>query len=237
VTGSSGKTTTTRAIVAALGGRPRSAPFRNAKGFIALAVLLIRPGRRHAVIEVGLTGPNQMTSYARVIRPDIAVVTSIGSEHNRSFGNLEATRDEKALLVRALPASGIAVLNGDDLHVRWMRQHTRARVTTFGFDDTNDVRASPPTLDWPNGMRFRLSTPNETRDVRVRLVGRPMVYPILAAVAVALEEGLPLDDILAALEKLEPTKGRDTQHLARVALGLMGRTVRCDLAVCELKMQ
>jgi len=208
VTGSFGKTTTARALLAALGGTPRPAGLRNVRGFVALAVLGIRPGRRHSVIEIGLTGPNEMADYARVVRPDVAVVTSIGSEHNRAFGTLEVTRDEKALLVRALPASGMAVLNGDDPNVRWMRGQTRTRTITFGFDEANDVRASAPVLDWPRGMGFRLTTRRGARDVRVRLVGRPMVYPILAAVAVALEEGLAIDPALAALEALEPTQGR-----------------------------
>lgn len=208
VVGSFGKTTTTRALLAALGGDPRAAVNKNAKSFLALALLRIRPFQRHAVLEVGISGPHQMADYARVIRPDIAVVTAIGSDHSRLFGALEVTRAEKSRMLRALPGSGIAALNGDDPHVRWMRGQTRARVVTFGFDETNDVRASRAVLDWPRGMRFRLSTRAGERDVHIRLVGRPMVYPILAAVAVALEEGLALDHVIGALEELEPVPGR-----------------------------
>lgn len=208
VVGSFGKTTTTRAILAALGGDPRAAVNHNAKCFLALALLRVRPHQRHLVLEVGISGPNQMAEYARVIRPDIAVVTAIGSDHNRLLGSLEVTRAEKSHIVRVLSGSGAAVLNGDDPNVRWMRGQTRARVVTFGFDGTNDVRASLPVLDWPHGMRFRLFTREGARDVHVRLVGRPMVYPILAAVAVALEEGLALDHVIGALEALDPTRGR-----------------------------
>jgi len=208
VAGSFGKTTTTRAILAALGRDPRAAVNRNAKYFLALALLRIRPGQRHAVLEVGISKRNQMAQYARMIRPDIAVVTSIGSEHNRSLGSLDATRAEKVHIVRILPASGLAVLNGDDPHVRGMRAETRARIVTFGFGETNDVRAGPPVIDWPHGTRFELITRQGVRAARVRLIGRPMVYAILAAVAVALEEGFNLDEVLAALGELAPTPGR-----------------------------
>jgi UDP-N-acetylmuramoyl-tripeptide--D-alanyl-D-alanine ligase len=180
----------------------------NAKCFLALAIFRIRRHQRHLVLEVGISGPNQMAEYARVIRPDIAVVTAIGSDHNRSLGSLEVTRTEKSHIVRGLSESGVAVLNGDDPNVRWMMGQTRARVVTFGFGETNDVRASLPVLDWPHGMRFRLFTRTGARNVHVRLVGRPMVYPILAAVAVALEEGLALDHVIGALEALDPTPGR-----------------------------
>lgn len=209
VTGSFGKTTTTRAIWTVLNGRP--APPRltpNYKGFLALELLRIRPGQRHLVLEVGLSRLNQMADYARVIRPDIAVVTCIGTEHHRSFRTFEVTRSEKSHLVRVLPPSGTAVLNGDDPNVRWMSGQTRARVVTFGFDEMSDVRASELALDWPRGTRFRLATRAGTREVRVRLLGRPMVYPILAAVAVALEQGLDLDQAIAALETLDPTPAR-----------------------------
>ena len=208
VAGSFGKTTTTRAILAALRRDPRAAVNRNAKCFLALALFAIRPGQRHAVIEVGISERNEMARYARVIRPDIAVVTSIGSEHNRSLGSLDVTRAEKAHIVRVLPPFGLAVLNGDDPNVRWMSEQTQARIITFGFGETNGVRAGPPVVDGPHGMRFELFTPHAVREARVRLIGRPMVYAILAAVAVALAEGFDLDEVLAALEELAPTPGR-----------------------------
>ncbi len=208
VVGSFGKTTTTRAVISALGRAvPEPMPY-NSGGWVARALFRIRPGQRHAVIEVGINGPGQMVQYARTIRPDIVVVTSVGSEHNRSLGSLEVTRNEKAEMVRILAPSGCAVLNGDDSNVRWMAGETRARVVTFGFGEANDVRATDVKIDWPRGSRFTLRTPVETRSVSIRLIGRTMVYPILAAVAVALNEKLPLDRILLPLEALPPTPGR-----------------------------
>ncbi len=208
VVGSFGKSTAARAIVTALGDQPHRYLLFNIRSGVALALLRIRPGRRQGVLEVGINRPGQMVRHARTVRPDITVVTSIGSEHNRSFKTLEVTRAEKAEMVRVLPASGWAILNGDDPNVRWMAGQTSARVMTFGLDETNDVRATEPVVDWPHGTRFLLHTSFGTRSVRVRLIGRPMIYPILAAVAVGLSEEIPLDLILSRLESLEPTPGR-----------------------------
>jgi UDP-N-acetylmuramoyl-tripeptide--D-alanyl-D-alanine ligase len=208
VVGSFGKSTTVRAVLTALGGQVHPDFDLNAFSSIARAVLRIRPRDRHAVIEAGIDHPGQMADYARVIRPDITVVTSIGSEHNRSLLTLEATRAEKSEMVRILPPSGIAVLNGDDPNVLWMKSRTRVRVITFGVHETNDIRASDITLDWPNGTRFKLHAGSETRDVRIRLIGKNMVYPILAAVAVSLAEGFTLDQVIPALEGMPPTSGR-----------------------------
>ncbi len=208
VVGSFGKTTTARAVMTALGLEAPEEIYRNSGGWIPLAIFGIRPGQRYAVIEAGIGHRGQMAQYAQALHPDITVVTSIGSEHHRSLGTIDVTRNEKAEMVRILSPSSCAVLNGDDPNVRWMAGQTQAQVVTFGFNEDNDVRASRVELDWPNGSRFRLHTRVGTRAVRVRMIGRPMIYPVLAAAAVALAEGLALERSLCALGSLAPTPGR-----------------------------
>jgi UDP-N-acetylmuramoyl-tripeptide--D-alanyl-D-alanine ligase len=207
VVGSFGKTTAARAVATALGLDSRSL-HDNYTSFVALALLKIHPGDAHAVIEVGIHEPGQMARYARLLRPKITVVTSVGSEDNRSLGQLEVTRDEKAEMLRALPRAGLAVLNGDDPNVYWMRHETKAKIRTYGFGAANNVRASDIALDWPHGTRFTLHVDGTTRRLRVRLLGRQMLYPILAAVTVALAEGRDLDTVVRSLEALAPTPGR-----------------------------
>jgi UDP-N-acetylmuramoyl-tripeptide--D-alanyl-D-alanine ligase len=208
VTGSFGKTTTIRAITAALGLQEPGRIRRNFSSFVAFAALQIRPGQRQAVVEVGAHSPGDIARYARLLRPDVAVVTSIGSEHQRSLLTLEGTRQEKSALVAALPPHGLAVLNGDDPHVLWMRSRTRARVATFGLGEANDLRASQVQLDWPRGTRFTLHLDGQQHPVRTRLVGRHQVASALAALAVAREAGLPLEQAIGRLEQLEARPGR-----------------------------
>jgi UDP-N-acetylmuramoyl-tripeptide--D-alanyl-D-alanine ligase len=215
VVGSFAKSTTTRAVSTVLGVPLQAGALFNAWSSIAFAILRIRPTERHAVIEVGISGPGQMESYARVVRPSITIVTSVGSEHQRTLGSLETTRTEKAWMVRVVPPSGTVVLNGDDPHVVWMKGQTQARVVTFGFGESCDVRAGEPRLDWPHGMRFQLNAFGKEREVTVRFIGRHMVYPALAAIAVSELEGFALDESLSALKALAPTPGRlDTIFLS-----------------------
>ncbi len=208
VTGSFGKTTTTRAIRCALGLplNPRVGVTR--PSFKAKEVLRIKPRDRHAVIEASIEAPGQMAFAARFIRPDVAVITSIGSEHHRTFRTLEALRNEKAELVRSLPTNGLAVLNGDDPNVLWMKEVTKARVLRFGFSHDNDIYATDVSMNWPRGTEFVLHIEDEVRKIRLRLIGKHMVYAALAAVAVAKAAGVGLDRIATALQKLEPTPGR-----------------------------
>jgi len=208
VVGSFGKSTTARAVAAALGMPEHPALTHNAWSSVARAVLRIRPWQRHAVIEAGISGPGQMPVYARMIRPDVTVVTSIGSEHHPAMPTLDVTRSEKAKMIEALPATGLAVLNGDDANVAWMALRAPCRVVTFGFGARCDVRASDLRLDWPRGMRFRVDAFGEARDASIRILGRQMVYPALAAIAVAVCEGVALDDAIARVGALPPTPGR-----------------------------
>jgi UDP-N-acetylmuramyl pentapeptide synthase len=120
---------------------------------------------------------------------------------------LEITREEKACLVRALPVPGVAVLNGDDPNVRWMATQTKARVVTFGFDASNQVRAIEASHDWPRGSLLRVSIGQTTVALRVRTVGRHQMYPYLAALAVCHAEGLPLKPAIRRLEELPATPG------------------------------
>lgn len=208
VVGTFGKTTTTRAVRAALGLPVTRVPGRNSGAAVPAAVLGIGPHDRHAAIEVGVSGPGQMVRYTRLLQPDLVVVTCIGSEHLSSFHTLDATRDEKAEMVRALSASGVAILNGDDPRVLWMRGCTPARVVTYGFGDANDVRVRRRAAEGLEGTRLEIEVAGRSHTLRTRLIGRHMAYPILAAVAVAHAENLDLEPVLASLEKLEPTGNR-----------------------------
>jgi len=136
VVGSAGKTTTTRAVTVALGEPLRPGIGLNDMAFIPFVMMGFPPWVKRAVVEIGIDAKGQMETLARLMRPTICVVTTVGTDHFRSFGTLENTRNEKAKMVRALPSHGVAVLNADDENVLWMAGETSARVVTYGLKGT-----------------------------------------------------------------------------------------------------
>ncbi|MEX2548131.1 MAG: Mur ligase family protein [Chloroflexota bacterium] len=210
VVGSVGKTTTMRAVSAVLGLRVSRPALLNANSHAAVgrALLSVRPWQTRAVLEVGINGPGQMSIQAATLRPDVVVVNPIARDHWQSFHTLEATRDEKANMVRTLPATGVAILNADDPNVRWMATQTKARVVLAGEAPDAEVRVSHIELDWPHGMRFLVHIGDQTHTVRIKLLGRHMIYPAVAAIAVAYVEGMPIETAVAAVGTVEPTPGR-----------------------------
>lgn len=207
VVGSLGKTTTRRALHAALACPDRGFAYSNYGVKLAMNLLRVRRGDSHAVIEAGIGGPGYMAGYARMLQPDIAVMTSISSEHSRSFPTLDETRNEKVKMISALGPAGVAVLNGDDSRVRWMATQTRARVITFGLDEGNDVRGIN-LRETPDGLAFDAVLKTGTHPVRTRFLGTHMAYPFLAAMAVAELEGIAMDGVLARLAELAPADSR-----------------------------
>jgi UDP-N-acetylmuramoyl-tripeptide--D-alanyl-D-alanine ligase len=208
VVGSLGKTTTKCAVSAALNCPDRNFSYSNYGASLSENLLRIRPWDRHGVLEVGISGPGPMAGYAQMIQPDIVVVTSIKSDHNRSFPTLLDTRAEKVKMISALPPTAIAVLNGDDPNVRWMATQTRAKVITFGFEPVNDFRAINIHITPDGHTHFEVELGKKIIHVQSRLPGRHMVYPLLAAVVVAHLEKSDMAGVLERLAQLPPASAR-----------------------------
>jgi len=207
IVGSYGKTTTRAATSRAMAVSHAQARTKG-RSQVPMSLLRIPYWYRHGVLEVSINRKRQMERHARTVRPDIVILTSIGSEHNRSLGSLDDTLREKARILDGLRKGGVCVVNGDDEKLRTLEVPGEARVVTFGLRPENDVRASDLRLDWPHGTRFRLHMAGETHEVRVPLLGEKMAYAVLAAIAVATAEGNDLEDVLARLETMEPPPGR-----------------------------
>lgn len=210
VVGTYGKTTTTRAIRAALRLPPSPWVEANANclSLVPLAFFHGLRQSREVVIEVGIGAPEQMAWFAWALRPSVVVVTCIGHEHIQSFRDLDHLRDEKAAMVRALPANGVAVLNGDDANVMWMASQTKARIVTYGFAQGLDVRGTDLTLAWPHGARLSLSVGGDCVVLDTCLVGDGLIHGLLAAAAVADIEGLGLATFSQSLASMPATRGR-----------------------------
>lgn len=208
VTGTYGKTTTQRAITTALGMEPGAVEKASFQSGVAKNLLLTPPWRRFATFEVGIFAPGQMIQYAQMMQPDIVVVNSIGTEHHRAFKTLENTRDEKAKLLTGITPHGVAILNGDDPNVLWMKGMTTRRVITYGFNEGNEVRASDWQMIWSEGSRFQVHLNGISYRVHTRLHGRHMAYPVLAALAVVYATNLDIHAALKAMERLTPARSR-----------------------------
>jgi UDP-N-acetylmuramoyl-tripeptide--D-alanyl-D-alanine ligase len=220
VTGSNGKTTTKnllRAILERVGPTiAAKASFNNEVG-APLTMLGVTEETRFLVAEMGASAEGEIARLVRMARPDIGIVLTVGLAHAGGFGGIETTVRTKSEMVTDLRPDDIAVLNSDDDRVAGMADLTAARVVWFGEGDRALVRASDISGS-RTGTTFTLHLPDgESRPVSFRVLGEHHVMNALAASAAAHELGVPIDDIVAALEsvtvaerwRMEVMGGRD----------------------------
>jgi UDP-N-acetylmuramoyl-tripeptide--D-alanyl-D-alanine ligase len=145
---------------------------------------------------------------AGLLQPRIAVVTTVGREHYKSFRTKEATAAEKSALVAALPDEGTAVLNADDPYVASMRGLARARILTFGTSAGATLRADGVRSAWPDRLTFTVHHDGRSFPVATKLCGTQWTSAVLAALAVGSVMDVPLEQGIEAVESFEPIAGR-----------------------------
>ncbi len=207
ITGSVGKTTTKELTHSVLSRRFRTLKsegnYNNEIG-LPLTLLSLRPWHQRAVLEMGMYTSGEISLLCDLARPQIGVVTIIGSVHMEWLGSIEAIAEAKQELVEALPADpiGVAILNKDDQRVMAMADHTDARIVTYGLDPTADLWADKIDSMGLEGIYFDLHYGRERLHIHVPLLGRHSVHTVLRATAVGLVEGLAWDEIITGLQGL-----------------------------------
>jgi aminoacyl-tRNA hydrolase len=214
VTGSCGKTTTKELIAGVLGSQfkgKKTPDTDNQPWHIALTVLRVWPRDHFCVHEIGVgkrAQPGIFEKTLELIRPQIGVVTNIGTDHISAFGTIEAIAAQKGRLIEALPARGTAVLNADDQRVLAMQATCKARVMTYGLAPEAMVRAENVRSRWPERLSFTVRFEGQTEVVHTRLCGEHWVSAALATIAVALAMGMSLAKAARALEGVPPFERR-----------------------------
>jgi UDP-N-acetylmuramoyl-tripeptide--D-alanyl-D-alanine ligase len=211
ITGSAGKTTTKEAIAEFL-----SITFRVVKNTgnlnnqigLPLSLLQLRERPDVAAMELGMNHPGEIRTLVAIADPEVRVWTNVGDAHIGFFGSVDAIADAKAEILEGADAGDLLVCNADDARIMARAGAFAGRVVTFGTSEQATIRASDIDDRGVEGMRARVVTPAGERAVETPLLGRGNLENVLAAIAVALEFGIPLDAIASAAARLKPADRR-----------------------------
>ena len=229
VTGSVGKTTTKEMLRAALGAfgatHAAEASYNNHWG-VPLTLARLAADAAFCVCEIGMNNPGEIEPLARMVMPDVAVITNIEAAHIGHLGSLEAIADEKAAILKGLRAGGVAVLPADSGQFGRLRG-LAGETLTFGRAAWADVRVEDDEV-LLRGQRLALRLAAPGAHLRVN-----------AAAAVAAVVALGLDPAVAVqgLANFRPLGGRGMQRqLGAVTLldesyNANGASMRASLAV------
>jgi UDP-N-acetylmuramoyl-tripeptide--D-alanyl-D-alanine ligase len=227
ITGSQGKTTTKDLIAVATaaaglegGRRTVAAPgsYNNDLG-VPLTLCLLEADTEVLVTEIGTRGLGHIAKLTPVVRPDIAVVTAVGASHLELLGDVDTVGRAKSELVQGLRPGGVAILNADDRRVAAMAGLAPGRAVTYGVVAAADWRARDIRFDRLARPVFVVEGPGGvTAEVRLAVLGAHNVSNALAALAVAVELGVPLEAAAQSLSSARVSRWR--MELVETADGL-----------------
>jgi UDP-N-acetylmuramoyl-tripeptide--D-alanyl-D-alanine ligase len=224
VTGSVGKTGTKEALRLAIesqGETHASAASYNNHWGVPLSVARLAASARFAVFELGMNHAGEIAPLTMVVRPHVAVVTTVAPVHLEFFRSVEDIADAKAEIFVGVEAAGAAVLNRDNPHFERLAAHAAAagvaRIVSFGEDARADARLIDASLE-SDGSVVRADILGRTIGYRLGSPGRHVVLNSLAVLAATALLGCDPEAAAQALAALKPPVGRGR----RVTLELPG---------------
>jgi UDP-N-acetylmuramoyl-tripeptide--D-alanyl-D-alanine ligase len=230
VTGSFGKTSTKFVISQLLGGSEVAFATPGSYNTPMGVVRAINEGyedkHRFVVVEMGAYREGDIAELCDFAKHSIGVLTAIGPAHLERFGSMDAIKRAKYEIVQKLPRDGIAVMNTDDLNVRALADRTTGvPVVRYGLDRTGEPNVTARDHSYsPDGTTATIvDADGGELQIRTKLLGEHAIQFILAGVAVARLQGIPLADLGPRIEALEPV-----EHRLQLIKGAGGVTVIDD---------
>jgi UDP-N-acetylmuramoyl-tripeptide--D-alanyl-D-alanine ligase len=223
VTGSVGKTSSKEALYVALERYAKGKVHRSVKSYnnhtgVPLSLARMPRDSEFAVLEMGMNAAGEIAALTRLVRPHVAMVTTIASAHIEHLGSMEAIADAKAEIFEGLEPGGTAILPEDtpyrDRLVKAARKYAK-RTITFGHGEA-DVAAIHAVRSEHGGslVTARLTESELTYTIAQR--GDHWVTNSLAVLAAVEAVGADLAIAGLALADMGGLKGRGERH--RIAI-------------------
>ncbi|WP_114954283.1 UDP-N-acetylmuramoyl-tripeptide--D-alanyl-D-alanine ligase [Sphingosinicella terrae] len=216
VTGSVGKTSTKEALFAALDRGSPDRVHRSLKSYnnhtgVPLSLSRMPRETRYGLFEMGMNHAGELSALTRLVRPHVALVTTVASAHREFFASEEAIADAKGEIFSGLEPDGVAIIPFDNPHrdrlIAAARPHA-ARIVTFGLGEGADVRAGYVVRGPKGGTMATALLPEAQLSFTVAQPGEHWVMNALAVLAVVEAVGGDLAAAGLALADLGGLKGR-----------------------------
>lgn len=225
VTGSVGKTTTKEILRQVLepSGKVHAAvaSFNNHWG-VPLTLARMPADSDFGVFEVGMNHPGEIRPLVKMVRPHVAVITTIAAAHLGNFRDLEEIAAAKAEIFEGVEPGGAVILNRDNSQFDFLEGAAQTagieHIYTFGQHAKADFRLADYE-NTPDGSTLWAIISGETRELRIGAPGRHIADNAMAALGVVLLCGADLERAVSALSGLEAVKGRGQRHRLTVGDG------------------
>lgn len=206
ITGSVGKTTTKEMVHTVMSVKYNTLKNEgNLNNEIGVPLTLFRLDETHeaAVIEMGMSGFEEIARMTAAVRPDVAVISNIGVSHIEKLGSREGILKAKLEILEGMQVDAPVILNGDDdmLVTADVAAHP---VTYYGIDNKNTKFTAENIEIGETCLAFEAVCPNDKVKVELPFPGKHNVYNALAATAAGSFFGIEAADAFEALKGYVP---------------------------------
>ena len=208
ITGSVGKTTTKEMTATLLEASFRTAKTEgNQNNSLGLPMTIMNmPGDTEvAVLEMGMNHFGEMEYLAEIAKPDIALITNIGTMHIEHLGTREGILQAKLEIMHDMLPGGVGVFNGDEPLLWNIRASGTHKKYYYGIENHACDVVATGIEDLEDGERFVVQGFGQQFEVFVPVLGRHAVYNALAAATVALLLGVKPEKIQARFSAFRNT--------------------------------
>ena len=226
VTGSVGKTGTKEALAAALARANRGPAHKSVKSYnnhtgVPLSLARMPAETSFAVFEMGMNHAGELATLTQLVRPHVALITTIAAAHIEYFDSIEAIADAKGEIFQGLEPGGTAIIPYDSPYRDRLIGHAKphaAHILTFGRGEGADVRVVDEvrTLD---GTMLNVVLPGFELCFTLSQPGEHWVSNGLAVLAAVKAMGGDLAAAGLALADMSGIAGRGAQHKIKAGIG------------------
>ncbi len=217
VTGSVGKTSTKEALRHVLGAQGLThasvASFNNHWG-VPLTLARCPADAAFAVFEIGMNHAGEIEPLVRMVRPHVAIITTVEPVHLEFFDSVEAIADAKAEIFSGLEPAGAVVLNRDNPQFARLQRKARslgiAPIVSFGRSEQADARMLDVALH-PACTAVHADILGQDITYKIGMPGCHMAMNSLAVLAAVQLVGADLVTAALALAEFKPAAGRGVQ--------------------------
>lgn len=225
VTGSVGKTTTKemlRAILSASGIVHASAASFNNHWGVPLTLARMPADANFGVFEIGMNHAGEITPLVAMVRPHVALITTVAPAHLGNFDSIDGIARAKAEIFSGVVRGGYAVVNRDikqySMLCRLAEDAGIAEIRSFGTRKGADFRLVSADAG-PDGSKVNAAIGKEKVSYFLPLPGAHQIVNSLAALGTATLVGADLARSAAAFAAIEPEQGRGRRHALRMRGG------------------
>jgi UDP-N-acetylmuramoyl-tripeptide--D-alanyl-D-alanine ligase len=225
VTGSVGKTSTKEAlrrVLSAQGPTHASAASFNNHWGVPLSLARCPANVRFAIFEIGMNHAGEIEPLVGMVRPQVAIITTVEPVHLEFFAGIEAIADAKAEIFTGVEPGGAVVLNRDNSQFARLQRSAKKlginRIVSFGANKKSDARLLEVSLHAAcSAVHANILGHDVT--YKLGMPGRHMAMNSLAVLAAASLAGADLALAALSLSQIEPAAGRGVRRTLEVASG------------------